>query len=82
MNAIVKIKSVLGATQADLARITDRNQATISRWEAGDGVPNLEDLRKLRAEFLDRGIEWSEEFWAGEPEAANPPPQKPMEAAE
>lgn len=68
MSAIAKIKAALSATQVDLARITGRNQATISRWEAGEGVPNIEDLRKLRAEFLRRGIEWSEEFWAGEPE--------------
>lgn len=70
MSAITKIKAALSATQVDLARITGRNQATISRWESGEGVPNLEDLRKLRAEFVRRGIAWSDEFWAEGPEAS------------
>lgn len=67
MSAIAKMKAALSATQVDLARITGRNQATISRWESGDGVPNISDLQKLRAEFQRRGLPWSENFWAGVP---------------
>lgn len=65
MNTISRIKADLSMTQVELARITGRHQATVSRWESGESVPNIADMQKLRAEFLRRGLEWSDEYWAG-----------------
>lgn len=66
MSAIAKIKAVLSATQYDLAVITGKNQATVSRWERGECLPNIQDLEKLRAECLRRGIPWADEYWVSD----------------
>lgn len=60
MSVITSIRRVLAVKQSELATIVGRNQATISRWEMGLGSPTIEDVAKIRAEFIKRGLDWDE----------------------
>lgn len=60
MSVITAIRRVLAVKQSELATIVGRNQATISRWEMGLGSPTIDDISKIRAEFIKRGVEWDE----------------------
>ena len=62
MSAIALIKERLSATQVQIAAITGRNQATVSRWERGESSPSLDDLAKIRAEFDRKGVPWTDDI--------------------
>lgn len=71
MNAIIHIrKTVLNVTQGALANIAGVQQATVSRWESGDSSPDLDQLGKIRAALIERGISWNDEWFFVVPEAA------------
>lgn len=67
MGAIEHIrKAVLGVTQADLGAIVGVTQATVSRWENGEGAPSLDEMARIRTAAKARGIDWDDAwFFAG-----------------
>lgn len=56
-------RSVLGVTQAALAKVAGVSQATVSRWEKGDLAPSLDELQRIRAEAMQRGIAWDDSLF-------------------
>lgn len=56
-------KSIFGATQAEFALIAGTTQATVSRWENGEGGPGLDELSRIRAEARQRGLDWSDAWF-------------------
>jgi transcriptional regulator with XRE-family HTH domain len=65
--------AVLDMTQAAFADLVGVSQATISRWEQGEGSPTLDHLQLIRAEFFRRRIPWRE---ASLFNAAQPSPRR------
>ncbi|WP_456789931.1 helix-turn-helix transcriptional regulator [Bradyrhizobium sp. USDA 4472] len=55
-------KDVLGFSQAELAAVAEVSQGTVSKWEAGELAPSLDEMSKIRAAALSRGIAW-EDGW-------------------
>jgi DNA-binding transcriptional regulator YiaG len=66
MNNIRRIrKAVFGVSQAHFAGFAGVTQATVSRWEAGQLVPSLLELTRIREEAKKRGLKLkAEEFFA------------------
>lgn len=69
MSVVTRIKQALSVNQTQLAAIVGKNQATISRWEKGLGLPTIEDISKIRSEFLRRNLEWNDEIVFGSDDA-------------
>lgn len=63
-------KSVLGVTQADFGAIVGVTQATVSRWENGEGAPTLDEMTRIRTEAKARGIEWNDGWFFDSPSTA------------
>lgn len=64
MNAISHIrKSILGVTQSTMAEIADTRQATVSRWETGELLPDIEHMRAIRAEVQRRHLAWDDSWF-------------------
>lgn len=71
MNSLSHIrKNILQVTQGALAEIAGVQQTTVSRWESGEGFPDLRQLTKIRDELLKRDIPWDDEWFFVAPEAA------------
>ncbi len=49
--------------QDEMAGIADTSQATVSRWEKGDLVPDLQQMSAIRAEARSRGIKWKDDWF-------------------
>ena len=64
-------KNVLGISQAALAGIAGVNQATVSRWEAGEYEPNRDELARIRDEARARGIAWNDRWFFETPAPAD-----------
>jgi len=65
-------KAVLGITQADFGAIVGVTQATVSRWENGEGAPSLDEMSRIRDEAKARGIAWDDDwFFDSPPQAPN-----------
>ena len=60
-------KSVFGVTQADFGAIAGVTQATVSRWEKGEGAPSLDEMSRMRNEARARGIDWRDDWFFAEP---------------
>lgn len=56
-------KSVLGLSQAELATIASVSQGTVSKWEAGELDPNLDEMARIRDEARRRGLEWDDSWF-------------------
>lgn len=56
-------KIVLGISQADLARIAETTQPTVSRWENGELEPSRAEMARIRAAVAARGISWSDSWF-------------------
>jgi predicted transcriptional regulator len=64
MNTIRFIRTkVFSVTQADFAAIAAVGQASISRWENGDGDPSLAEMRNIREAARERGLEFQDEWF-------------------
>lgn len=79
MSAIAHIrKQVLGISQAALAEIAGVTQATVSRWEKGELVPDLNALSRVRTAAREKDPAFDERWFfevppvdtAPQPEAA------------
>lgn len=58
-------KTVFGGslTQAEFGALAGATQATVSRWEAGELNPTLDQLRRVRAEAQRRKLAWHDSFF-------------------
>lgn len=48
---LARLRKARGLSVDDLGKIIEVHGRTIRRWEAGEGDPNLSDLRRLAAYF-------------------------------
>jgi predicted transcriptional regulator len=62
-------KDVLGFSQAELAAVAEVSQGTVSKWEAGDLTPSLDEMSRIRAEALSRGLTWDDRWFFDSPAA-------------
>jgi predicted transcriptional regulator len=61
MEPLRRIRSdVFGVSQSEFAAIAGVSQATISRWEKGELVPRLDELKRIREAALARGLIWND----------------------
>lgn len=68
MNALIHIrKTVLGVSQAEMAKIAGTSQATVSRWETGTLFPDLQQMHAIRDAAIGRGVQWSDELFFAAP---------------
>jgi transcriptional regulator with XRE-family HTH domain len=56
---------VLDTTQAAMGDLVGVSQATISRWEKGEGSPTRDHLQFIRDEILRRRIQWNDAWFFG-----------------
>lgn len=69
MNPLLHIrKNVLRTTQADLATIAGTRQGTVSRWETGELLPDLDQMSRIRDAAKDRGVDWDDSLFFATPE--------------
>lgn len=68
-------RNVLSLTQSGMAEVAGVTQATVSRWESGEFDPSLDELGLIRAEAINRGLQW-EDVWFFES-----PPSSEQESA-
>lgn len=69
MNAVAHVrKSVLKASQMELATIASTTQATVSRWEKGELSPDLDQLAAIRAAVIERKLKWNDAWFFSVPE--------------
>ena len=59
-------KTILRISQSEMASIASTTQATVSRWEKGELVPDLAQMTRIREEAQVRGIEWNDGFFFGD----------------
>ena len=71
---IYALRTQKGMSQGDLAEALDVSRQSISKWETGGSVPELDKLVKLSQLF---GITLDELVLDKQPEAAPPPPPEP-----
>lgn len=55
-NRIRELREHMNLTPAELAKLLEVKQSTISRWESGELEPGPEHLKALRRVFKIRGI--------------------------
>lgn len=64
MNQILHIRTqVLRLTQAELAKIANVSQGTVSKWENGELEPDRDELGRIREEARRRGVEWDDKLF-------------------
>lgn len=71
---ICRLRTARGMSQGDLAEALDVSRQSISKWETGGAVPELEKLMKLSALF---GVTLDELVTGERPPAAAPEPPSP-----
>lgn len=64
-------KSVLGISQADLARIAETTQPTVSRWENGELEPSRAEMARIRSAVAARDIAWSDSWFFEAPASSD-----------
>jgi transcriptional regulator with XRE-family HTH domain len=56
-------KTILGLSQAEMAKIAGVSQGTVSKWEAGQLEPSRDELDHIRADAIDRGLDWNDRWF-------------------
>lgn len=56
-------QQIFRINQTAMAEIAGVAQSTVCRWENGEAVPDLEALRRIRAEAARRGLLWHDSFF-------------------
>ena len=69
---IYELRTQKNLSQGDLAEALDVSRQSISKWETGSSVPELDKLIKLSQLF---GVTLDELILDKQPEAAPPPPE-------
>jgi len=73
MNALRFIrKDVLSLSQAEMAAIAGVSQGTVSKWEAGDLDPSLDEMSRIRDSAISRGLTWDDGWFFRTVEEAGP----------
>lgn len=62
-------KAIFGVTQAEFGSVVGVTQATVSRWEGGEGAPSLDEMARIRNEARARGIDWNDDWFFSSPPA-------------
>jgi predicted transcriptional regulator len=64
-------KDILSLSQAELAAVAEVSQGTVSKWEAGELAPSLEEMSRIREAAIRRGVAWDDRwFFDGPSEGA------------
>ncbi|MFG1462301.1 helix-turn-helix transcriptional regulator [Xanthobacter sp. DSM 24535] len=70
MSALLHIRTELfKISQAEMARIAETTQATVSRWENGRSSPDLTHLERIRAAAQERGVKLKDAIFFAAPRA-------------
>ncbi|WP_451998805.1 helix-turn-helix domain-containing protein [Azospirillum argentinense] len=70
MNPMQHIRlHVLKISQAEMAEVTGRDQATVSRWERGALEPSRDDMDKIRAYARSKRVRWNDRLFFEIPSA-------------
>jgi DNA-binding XRE family transcriptional regulator len=54
-------EQVLSCSQEVFAAIAGTSHATVSRWESGELVPGIEEIRRIREFCIDNSMAWDDE---------------------
>jgi transcriptional regulator with XRE-family HTH domain len=60
-------REVLKISQAELARVAETTQPTVSRWERGKLEPSRAELAKIRQEITEKNLQWSDSWFFDAP---------------
>lgn len=63
-------KDVLALSQAELAAVAEVSQGTVSKWEAGELTPSLEEMSRIRGVAIASGIAWDDRWFFDVPSEA------------
>lgn len=55
-------RAIFKISQAEFAAISGVTQATVSRWENGEGVPHLTELDRIRTAARERALAWNDDW--------------------
>jgi DNA-binding transcriptional regulator YiaG len=61
--------SIFQVTQAEFAALAGTSQATVSRWEKGELMPNSANLDRIRQAAQANNIAWNDSWFFVTPEA-------------
>lgn len=68
MGALRHIReNILGLSQAEMAVLTQVSQGTVSKWEAGKLAPSRDEMARIRAAAIERGIAWNDAWFFASP---------------
>ena len=56
-------KDILDLSQAELAAVAEVSQGTVSKWEAGELAPSLDEMSRIRGSAIARGIAWDDKWF-------------------
>ena len=56
-------KNIFDVSQSAFAEIAGTTQASVSRWENGAQEPSHSEMMKIRAEALERGLNWEDRWF-------------------
>lgn len=56
-------KEILGVSQAELARIAQTSQPTVSRWEKGELEPSRAEMQLIREAVKGRALQWNDSWF-------------------
>jgi predicted transcriptional regulator len=60
-------KDILDLSQAELAAVAEVSQGTVSKWEAGELTPSLDEMSRIRAAAISRGVAWDDRWFFDAP---------------
>ncbi|MCK1585463.1 helix-turn-helix transcriptional regulator [Bradyrhizobium sp. 168] len=60
-------KDVLSLSQAELAAVAEVSQGTVSKWEAGELTPSLDEMSRIRTAAIARGVDWDDRWFFDAP---------------
>ena len=63
-------KVIFNVHQEEFGAIAGTTQSTVSRWEKGDAEPDRDEMARIRAEALNRGLPWDDRWFFEVPQAA------------
>lgn len=64
-------KDLFKVTQVEFGEIAGVTQATVSRWEDGILAPDLNELERIRASAIARGLIWDDRMFFERPAPAS-----------
>lgn len=65
-------KNVLELSQVEMAEVAKTTQSTVSRWENGELVPDLNEMDRIRAYAMEAGKPWDDTLFFAVPQQDSP----------